>query len=70
MRSLSNGLRNISMTSTVGVCAVICIPTAGKIQDLRGRLDEAVHADGQRVQSKSSTPKEEMTARERIAKLV
>ncbi|MEK6648818.1 MAG: acyl-CoA carboxylase subunit beta [Actinomycetota bacterium] len=43
--------------------------TAGKIQDLRGRLDEAVHAGSARAIEKQHA-KGKMTARERIAKLV
>ncbi len=43
--------------------------TAGKIQDLRDRLDEAVHAGSARATEKQHA-KGKMTARERIAKLV
>jgi propionyl-CoA carboxylase beta chain len=43
--------------------------TAGKIQDLRDRLDEAVHAGSERAIEKQHA-KGKMTARERIAKLV
>ena len=43
--------------------------TAGKIQDLRDRLDEAVHAGSERAIAKQHA-KGKMTARERIAKLV
>lgn len=43
--------------------------TAGKIQDLRDRLDEAVHAGSARAIEKQHA-KGKMTARERIAKLV
>jgi len=43
--------------------------TAGKIQDLRDRLDEAVHAGSARAVEKQHA-KGKMTARERIAKLV
>jgi len=43
--------------------------TAGKIQDLRDRLDEAVHAGSARAIEKQHA-KGKMTARERISKLV
>jgi propionyl-CoA carboxylase beta chain len=43
--------------------------TAGKIQDLRNRLDEAVHAGSARAIEKQHA-KGKMTARERIEKLV
>ncbi|CAB4930617.1 unannotated protein [freshwater metagenome] len=43
--------------------------TAGKIQDLRNRLDEAVHSGSARAVEKQHA-KGKMTARERIAKLV
>lgn len=43
--------------------------TAGKIEDLRDRLDEAVHAGSARAIEKQHA-KGKMTARERIAKLV
>lgn len=43
--------------------------TAGKIQDLRDRLTEAVHAGSERAIEKQHA-KGKMTARERIAKLV
>jgi propionyl-CoA carboxylase beta chain len=43
--------------------------TAGKIQDLRDRLDEAVHAGSERAIEKQHA-KGKMTARERIAKLI
>ena len=43
--------------------------TAGKIQDLRNRLDEAVHAGSTRAIEKQHA-KGKMTARERIEKLV
>ena len=43
--------------------------TAGKIQDLRHRLDEAVHAGSARAVEKQHA-KGKMTARERIAALV
>ena len=43
--------------------------TAGKIQDLRNRLDEAVHSGSARAIEKQHA-KGKMTARERIAKLV
>ena len=43
--------------------------TAGKIQDLRDRLDEAVHAGSARAVEKQHA-KGKMTARERISKLI
>jgi len=43
--------------------------TAGKIQDLRDRLEEAVHAGSARAVEKQHA-KGKMTARERIAKLI
>ena len=43
--------------------------TAGKIEDLRKRLDEAVHAGSARAIEKQHA-KGKMTARERIEKLV
>jgi propionyl-CoA carboxylase beta chain len=43
--------------------------TAGKIEDLRARLDEAVHAGSARAVEKQHA-KGKMTARERIAKLI
>ncbi|MEI9907682.1 MAG: acyl-CoA carboxylase subunit beta [Actinomycetota bacterium] len=43
--------------------------TAGKIQDLRDRLDEAVHAGSERAIEKQHA-KGKMTARERISKLI
>ena len=43
--------------------------TAGKIEDLRAKLDEAIHAGSQRAVEKQHA-KGKMTARERIAALV